>query len=221
MIVTPLTNYAYSRRAGKPVVLAVVHITGNSAPPADQAHYANRAGSRGPSATLYVGRDGTVIRTLDPRTQVAWGQGDVTKPDTKNAGVMALLTLPNANNGVWETVECTAVSGQEWTPEQYSVVAQVIAAASRATGLPVNRSTVLTHRDLNTGNRPSDPWGAKVREANMARLLALALAIPESEESRLRRAIATLSAIKARTALQAAKLTSYAARLTAIVKRGK
>ncbi len=74
-----LTNRAYgyptrgAARRRKPTVLAVLHQTANAkAGPVDERNYANRAGSMGPSATAYVGRDGTVVRAVDPVKYAAW-----------------------------------------------------------------------------------------------------------------------------------------------------
>ena len=87
LVTALLTNKAYgyprgSVRRRKPSVLAVLHQTANaSAGPIDERNYANRAGSMGPSATAYVGRDGTVVRAIDPTKYAAWSQGDIAHPD--------------------------------------------------------------------------------------------------------------------------------------------
>ena len=74
-------------------------------------------------------------------------------------------------------------------------VAQLVAAASRALGLPINRSTVVVHADINSVSRRCDPWPPATREARVKRIIArasailaaadrdrLALALPEKVE---------------------------------------
>jgi hypothetical protein len=87
-----LTNKAFgyptrgARRRRKPTILACLHQTSNATATAMQErHYANRAGSFGPSATAYIDRDGTIIRAIDPVAYAAWSQGDVACPNTKIA----------------------------------------------------------------------------------------------------------------------------------------
>ncbi len=68
-----LTNRAYgyptrgAQRRRKPTILACLHQTANATATAIQErNYANRIGSRGPSATAYIDRDGTIVRAIDP-----------------------------------------------------------------------------------------------------------------------------------------------------------
>jgi hypothetical protein len=101
-----LTNkaYGYSTRGAprrrKPTVLAVLHQTANAgAGPIDERNYANRAGSMGPSATAYVGRDGTVVRAIDPARYAAWSQGDgpgtrVPRPKERDLAQPAFSSRP-------------------------------------------------------------------------------------------------------------------------------
>lgn len=103
-----LTNQAYgfpaqgaARRAEAPV-LACIHITGNRRTAAyadrhqgarDERNYANRAASNAASAHYYVARDGWAIEAIDPAKFAAWSNGDVTSPNTANAGVGKVLAL--------------------------------------------------------------------------------------------------------------------------------
>ncbi len=45
------------------------------------------------------------------------------------------------------------------------------------TGLPVNRSTVVVHADINSVSRRSDPWPPATREARVKRVITRANAI--------------------------------------------
>jgi hypothetical protein len=182
MIAAPLTNRAYgyptrgAARRRKPTALAVLHQTGNAkAGPMDERDYANRAGSMGPSATAYVGKDGTVVRAVDPVKYAAWSQGDVAHPDgLAQAHIVAGV---NFNEVVYESVEVCGSGTQPFSPAQFEAVAQLLAAAHRATGLPVDRAHVLAHADVNSVSRASDPWPASTREAYMARVISRANAI--------------------------------------------
>ncbi len=177
-----LTNRAYgyptrgAARRRKPTVLAVLHQTANARATAiEERNYANRAGSAGPSATAYVGRDGTVVRAIDPVKYAAWSQGDVAHPDS--LAQAHIVTGVNFNELVHESIEVCGAGAQPFTAAQFEAVAQLVAAAHRATGLPVDRAHVLAHADVNSVSRASDPWPASTRETYMARVIARASAI--------------------------------------------
>ncbi len=182
MITAPLTNRAYgyptrgAARRRKPTVLAVLHQTANAkAGPMDERDYANRARSMGPSATAYVGKDGTVVRAVDPLKYAAWSQGDVAHPDALAQAHM--VAGVNFNELVFESVEVCGAGPQPFTAAQFEAVAQLLAAAHRATGIPVDRAHVLAHADVNSVSRASDPWPASTREAYMRRVIDRANAI--------------------------------------------
>jgi LysM repeat protein len=82
----------------------------------------------------------------------------------------------NVNERVHESIECSGAGPEPYTDAQFESVAQLVAAASRALGIPVNRSTVVVHADINSVSRRSDPWPA-TREARVKRVIARANAI--------------------------------------------
>ncbi len=180
-----LTNKAYgyptrgAKRRRKPTILACLHQTANAKATAMQERtYANRAGSTGPSATAYIGRDGTIVRAIDPVKYAAWSQGGIASPNTRIPTVAAAVASGvNMNEWVYESIECSGAGPEPYTDAQFESVAQLIAAASRALGLPVNRSTVVTHADINSVSRRSDPWPPATREARVKRVIARANAI--------------------------------------------
>ena len=160
-----LTNKAYgypnrgAPRRRKRTVIAVLHQTANpKAGPMDEWNYANRAGSTGPSATAYVGRDGTVVRAVDPAKYAAWSQSDVAHPDALAQAHM--VAGVNFNEVVFESIGVCGSGTQPFSAAQFEAVAQLVAAAHRATGLPVDRAHVLAHADVNSVSRASDPWPA-------------------------------------------------------------
>lgn len=186
-----LTNSAYgfprrgNTRRIAPTVLAVVHITGNprnvgADAALNERNYANRPGSLGPSAHYYIGRDGNGIHAIDERRFAAWSNGDLNQPVISNAGVARLVALKrnglNANEGCYLEIECVGddTTALQWTDAQYETVARLLAEAHSETRIPVDRTTVLPHRDINTVDRPNCPFLASHREADMARLLARA-----------------------------------------------
>ncbi len=180
-----LTNKAYgyptrgARWRRKPTILACLHQTANARATARQERtYANRAGSWGPSATAYIDRDGTIVRAIDPAKYAAWGQGDVACPNTKLPTIAAAVASGvNVNEWVYESIECSGAGPEPYTDAQFESVAQLVAAASRATGLPINRSTVVVHADINRVSRRSDPWPPATREARVKRVITRANAI--------------------------------------------
>jgi len=190
-----LTNRAYgyptrgARRRRKPTILACLHQTANAHATARQERdYANREDSPGPSATAYVDRDGTVVRAIDPVKYAAWSQGDVAHPNTKLPTVAAAVASGvNMNEWVHESIECSGSGTEPFTDAQFEAVAHLVAAASKALGIPVSRSTVVVHADIDSVSRRSDPWPPATREARVKRVIARANAI-------LRPPIATVKA---------------------------
>jgi hypothetical protein len=180
-----LTNGAYGfprghERRVKPTILACLHQTANTATAMQERGYANRAGSPGPSATAYVDHDGTVVRAVLPAKYAAWSQGDVQSPDMSIPTVAAAVRARpayNVNEWVYESIEVCGRGAEPYDDAQFEAVAQLVAAASRVTGLPVSRSTVITHRDVNGVDRASDPWPASTREARVRRVIDRANAI--------------------------------------------
>ena len=83
----------------------------------------------------------------------------------------------NMNEWVHESIECSGAGPEPYTDAQFEAVAQLVAAASKALGIPVNRSTVVVHADINSVSRRSDPWPPATREARVKRVIARANAI--------------------------------------------
>jgi len=177
-----LTNKAYgyptrgARRRRKPTILACLHQTSNATATAiAERTYANRAGSGGPSATAYIDRDGTIVRAIDPVSYAAWSQGDVASPNTKIPTIAAAVASGvNMNEWVHESIECSGSGLEPFTDAQFESVAQLVATASLALDLPINRSTVVVHADINGVSRRSDPWPPATREARVKRVITRA-----------------------------------------------
>lgn len=180
-----LTNKAYgyptrgARRRRKPTILACLHQTANPKPTAMQErNYANRPDSNGPSATAYIDRDGTIVRAIDPMKYAAWSQGDVACPNTKLPTIAAAVASGlNMNEWVHESIECSGAGTEPYSDAQFEAVAQLVAAASKALGIAINRSTVVVHADINSVSRRSDPWPPTTREQRVKRVITRANAI--------------------------------------------
>ena len=150
-----------SRRRRKPTILACLHQTANAKATAMQArNYANRAGSWGPSATAYIDRDGTIVRAIDPAKYAAWSQGDVASPDRKIPTIAAAFAS-GVNISEWvQSIECSGAGTGPYTDAKFEAVARLVAAASRALGIAINRSTAA--RSPGRGRGASSPrrWAA-------------------------------------------------------------
>ena len=73
---------------------------------------------------------------------------------------------------VHESIECSGAGAEPYTDAQFEAVAQLVAAASRALGIAITRSTVVVHADVNRVSRRSDPWPPATREARVRRVIA-------------------------------------------------
>jgi vacuolar-type H+-ATPase subunit H len=173
-----LTNQAFgyptrgAPRRVEPIALACLHITANpNNPPASaraERDYANRAGSGGPSAHLYVDPKGGGVWAIDPEKYAAWTNGDVRSPRLAVPGVADVIAF----RGTYNANEAYAVAIEQVgrypdyliTPEQVQSVALVIAQQSIRTGLPIERRTVHLHGDLNTETRRECPVPVQSRE---------------------------------------------------------
>jgi LysM repeat protein len=81
------------------------------------------------------------------------------------------------NEWVHESTECSGAGTEPFTDAQFESVARLVAAASRTLGLPINRSTVVVHADINGVSRRSDPWPPATREARAKRVISRANAL--------------------------------------------
>ncbi len=108
----------------------------------------------------------------------AWCQGDVASPNMKIPRIAAAVASGvNMNKWVHESIECSGAGSEPFTDAQFESVARLVVAAHKATGLPINRSTVVVHADINSVSRRSDPWPPATREARVKRVIARANAI--------------------------------------------
>ena len=188
MTVDLLTNTAYGYPRGEkrriaPRRLACIHITANPrTPPAtaqQERDYANRDGSNGPSAHVYIGRTADRVDAIDT-AYAAWSNGVLRNPKLTVPGVSEVVALAasghNPNEDYLREYEiCGRNPDYPITSDQEMEVADQIAADSLATGLPIERATVHLHSDLDTVNRPNCPVPASQAERFVARIISAAL----------------------------------------------
>jgi len=195
-----LTNkaYGYPNRGDARRIparrLACLHVTSNpSDPPAtamQERTYANRTGSDGPSAHSYLDRDGSFVHAIHPALYAAWSNGILRSPKTTTPGVSEVVALVakgyNANEDYYREIEsCGRYSAYPITAAQRESISRIIAEDAIATGLPINRSTVHLHSDLDSVNRPNCPVPASGAEAWVTGIISRAnqiyLALKESD----------------------------------------
>jgi len=177
------TAYGYPRGAERRVAprrLACIHITANPrTPPAtarQERDYANRDGSNGPSAHSYLNRDGTWVHAIDPVKYAAWSNGALRSPKTTVPGVAEVVASgKNPNEDYFREIEtCGRYPDFPITVEQRAAIAEAIAQDSLTTGLPIGRSTVHLHSDLDSELRPNCPVPAGQGELFVADIIRAA-----------------------------------------------
>jgi hypothetical protein len=117
-----------------------------------------------------VNNDGSGIWAIDPIKYAAWNNGDVRSPRTTVPGIQGIVDFKaaghNANEAYWLEIElCGRNPDYPISAAQKSTAALVIAQHALRTGLPIERSTVHLHGDLNTVTRASCPVPSSGREA--------------------------------------------------------
>jgi hypothetical protein len=157
---------------------SVIHITGNPGDPiataeGEAAWRINDPANQN-SATFFVNRDGSVVQTLgDPLHMDPWANGIARNPDRTNARIAAAL-----NDGV-NLNERTIVAIENVgrpndlpiTPAQEKADAAIIAHYHAAAGVPIRRSTVVGHYQIDSVERPNCP---AINKAVIDRIVALA-----------------------------------------------
>ena len=176
----------------QPTILMVVHMFGvedTAAMPVgidpgtgtNQEYTAiSKPSHTGTSAHDYIARNGEVIEVIDPAAYAAWSNGFIDNPNRSIATIDAIASQStyNPNEFCYREVENTGYPDTyEVTEEQKETVAYFVALDSIATGLDIDRSTVTTHADFDSVNRPRCAFPPADREAALAHIIDRALVI--------------------------------------------
>lgn len=178
----------HAPRRIKPTILLVVHQTGNASLPSaiGEAQYSNRDGS-GASFTFAINRDGSLVQCLDPVSQTPWTNGDINQPNRSIPTVDAMVGSGfSPNEFCFMTAENVAHDvlpdrRHPITNAQVETLAQLAAWGHKLTGLPIRRSTVIGHGDINSVSRRHCPTAGD-RDAFLNRIIERAKEIVAGEE---------------------------------------
>jgi N-acetyl-anhydromuramyl-L-alanine amidase AmpD len=149
---TPV-NYT-TGRGGHRVKALVAHITDGETAAGAIGWFHNPASKV--SAHYVVDRDGTITRVVREEN-TAWANGVLNQPNVANpivAGWVRDGTNPNS-----ETVSIEAVGkpNQGWTTKQLAVVDVLNRDIAARWNIPVNATTVIGHKDIDSVNRARCP----------------------------------------------------------------
>jgi N-acetyl-anhydromuramyl-L-alanine amidase AmpD len=229
-----LTNEAYGYPRGEerrimPLALICIHQTANPKnPPASataERNYANRDGSNGPSAHFYTDRTGVLVQAIDWQRFAAWSNGDMKEPRLDNAGVAAIArmkavgTNPNECFGI-EVENCARDPEYPITGLQITSAAYLTALAKLEwPEIPINRTTVLLHSDLNTVDKMNCPVPDGKGEAFAAEVIRQALDFFEvmALEAQVADLEAIVAALRQENAAQAATIKAQTTRTDSLL----
>jgi len=117
-------------------------------------------------------------RTSDgPTTTPRPGSGRLPRSRSSSSSSSS-SSSPSPATTSHESIECSGAGPEHFTDAQFESVAHLVAAASRAIGISIDRSTVVVHADINSVSRRSEPSPPATREARIKRVIARANAIP-------------------------------------------
>lgn len=183
-----LTNTAYGYPRGavrreSPIALACLHVTDNpNSPPAtatQERNYANRLNSGGPSAHLYVNRDGSGVWAIDPSKYAAWSNGAIRSPRLTVPGITDIVAFDADHNPneayLLEIEHCGRYPDFPITVAQMQTSALLIAKYALVSGLPIERRTVHLHGDLDSEQRANCPVPSAGREKWVASVIDMAV----------------------------------------------
>jgi hypothetical protein len=154
-ILRPTDYYGYptvgaSRRV-KASILGVIHCTDGFGIPSPSATK---------SWTFSVAADGTVYQFMDPVIAAPWTNGDIKSPDTSNPLVKAMVgSSYNPNEFCFVTIEnvCYVSGGQRLTQAQLDADHRILEWGSKLSGLPLDRTHVIGHYQINGETRVNCP----------------------------------------------------------------
>lgn len=146
------------------LAFSVIHITGNPGNPIataeGEAIWRNGDPDNQNSATFFVNRDGSVVQFLgDPLHMDPWSNGDVNQPDLSNRKIAAASHAGvNANERTLLSIENVGRPNDlPITQAQKRTNAKILAHYHKKAGVPINRTSIVGHYQLNSVTRPNCP----------------------------------------------------------------
>ena len=158
-------------RRVRPTLLGVLHVTAGMGDAAATTRWGINVGGR--SWTFCVNRDGSVVQSLDPVSQVPWTNGDKQEWDTSNPLIVAAANSTyNFNEWCFLTIECVGRPDSDpITDAQRATIRDILAWGSKLSGLPVDRHHVVGHYQINGVTRTRCPVMPSQRDAFFADVL--------------------------------------------------
>jgi N-acetyl-anhydromuramyl-L-alanine amidase AmpD len=169
-VVDRLTRVNYwPGRAGRAVEAVCLHITDGETAAGALSWFADP--ESGVSAHYVVDRDGAIYRAL-PEGDTAWANGGLKQPNLTNPLIAGWARAGLNPNRVTLSVEAVGRPGNPWPAAQRRAVAWLIGDLCRRHGLPIDRTRVIAHAELNSVTRARCPgltagqWAALLAEAS-------------------------------------------------------
>jgi N-acetyl-anhydromuramyl-L-alanine amidase AmpD len=162
------TSNCWPGRAGRAVEGVVLHVTDGDTAAGALSWFANPDSKV--SAHYVVDRDGTVYRAVR-EADTAWANGVVRRPNLTNPLIAGWARSGLNPNLVTVSVEAVGRPGAPWPAAQRAAVAGLIADLCRRHRLPLDRTHVIGHAELDSVSRAHCPglapeqWAALLAEA--------------------------------------------------------
>jgi N-acetyl-anhydromuramyl-L-alanine amidase AmpD len=125
-------------------------------------------GSAGSSAHFWIGHSG-VVEQYRPLSDTCWANGPICDPDMDNPAVAAIVASGQDPNAQTVAIEHEGLSGEALTPQQTIEACDLTAWLTGVYGLPLSRSAVIGHDQIDHCDRafcpgPAYPWSQVLGE---------------------------------------------------------
>jgi N-acetyl-anhydromuramyl-L-alanine amidase AmpD len=161
-------NY-WPGRAGHQVEAVCLHVTDGETAAGALSWFADPASEV--SAHYVVDRDGVIYRAL-PEEDTAWANGRLNRPNLANPLIAGWARDGLNPNRVTISVEVVGRPDKPWPAAQRRSGAWLIGDLCRRYGLPIDRTRVIAHADLDSVTRARCPgltvgqWASLLAEAS-------------------------------------------------------
>jgi N-acetyl-anhydromuramyl-L-alanine amidase AmpD len=158
-------------RAGRAIEAVVLHVTDGDTAAGTLSWFRSPASQV--SAHYVVDRDGTVYRAVR-EADTAWANGVVRQPNLANPLIAGWARSGLNPNLVTVSIEAVGRPATPWPAAQHAAVAELIADICRRRQLPIDRTHIIGHYQLDSLTRPRCPgltaedWDALIAAARQA-----------------------------------------------------